>query len=406
LPLLLGVVMAMPTVLYFVRQHPLMIMIGMATFALPLVGLLSRMRPSEGLLVRWLGLLTVILVPLSFSLVLHFPLYGNFELVAAVSRIIAVVIFSTLALMIVADPDQEFLLNRAFLVLGILLAGLFVVAAAAFPQWHWSRFMPAGLQPNWWGEILLAIAFCGCFVRFRPVRYGLLGLALVGLFLVQSRSSIVATLPVVGFGILAREGFKRMTLIGVAAGMLVLLVDGAVLRGAIVLGVYDFVANDVFLINSEARGLASGASGRADGWIEALGLIEEEPLTGVGFGRSNPIVEDQVGGLLHSGHLILLADLGIAFYAVIMIVMLGGLVRSVLSGRYVFAGLIFGYFALMFVQPRAINANVVSMLSWVAIAIAWLSPLQTPAPEDTRATTPPRPRSRIGDRWRSANLVH
>ena len=156
-----------------------------------------------------------------------------------------------------------------------------------------------------------------------------------------------------------------------------------------------FVAGDVLLLDDPRRGLDSGATGRADGWLVALRMFAEAPFLGAGLGVSSKQVEDITGSALHNGHLVLLGDLGVILYGIVSTVIVGALVRLAAGGDLRLLGLLLGYLIVLLVQPRSINVSVVPMLAWIVIAMAWLTPRRR---EPASSAAPPRPRL-PGRRW-------
>jgi O-antigen ligase len=375
---------------------------------LPLLALLAKdIRPEPRQPAIALVVIAMLIAPLLVSLGLHASAYGPFELALNLSRIGAVALYLVLAAVIAMHPGRERLLAVALPTLAVILAATFVVSALVFPHWHWGRLKPADMQPNWWGEVLVAVIFGACFVSTRVVRYGLQLLALVAIVVVQSRSALLAALPLTLMSVWLRETPRRMivgavVLLVVVAPPLLTLDLLAAERSWLQRGV-DFVANDIFLLNDPHRGLDSGATGRLDGWLVALELAWAHPLLGVGFGRASPVVAAETGTSLHNGHLMMLVDTGIVLYGIIVMVVIATFAAGLRRDRRIFATMLFGFVLVMFVQPRAINANVMSMLGWMSLVFVWLLP-------SAHATAAERPSTsasqmRPGARWRRTALA-
>ena len=405
LALVTGAVFALPTYTFFVTFNINVVAAAVAMFIVPLLLLLQRARFNPEQLKTMFLVLGLLLGPLLVSILVHLADYDVATLIAIAPRLIAITLFVLIAALLSMQPDARPLIERCFAVLGLAMAALFVSAAVLFPEWSWGgRLVPRGMQPNWWGEVLFVAAFGSCFIRLRLLRYGLLALVAGGLVLVQSRSGMMGAAPLLVASVLLREGLRRLLILGVVglfvALPLFLAVDGMLLDARLGRAIVGFFTSDVLLLDHAYRGLDSGATGRAEGWQAALGAIGEQPFFGYGFGRTHDIVIDRVGKLLHSGHLMLLGDVGVPFYALLMAAVLAAIVRATRRGELAFAAVLFGYILLITVQPRVINSNVMSMVAWMAFALIWLLPPSVA----TASTTPPlQPLSRpIGARWRRA----
>jgi hypothetical protein len=398
LPLFLSAVLALPTVAhYFFGDNEYIVAGSVFVFLPALVWLVVATPPSEEYLRRTLMLVVAVVAPLVVSIVVHLSAYSFLDLQKAMVRVFALVVYMTLAALMVCQRDDR-VASRSFCFLGLWMAGLFTASSLLEPVFFWGRFMPGNMQPNWWGEVLIVTIFGAAFLPTRLVRYGLMVAALGGLVLIQSRSGLVGACLVTAFAILHHEGLRRLVLLGAVAVFAlppVLILTDVVLGLGVVDGVVAFVANDVLLLDDPRRGLGSGATGRAEGWIVALQMFANAPFLGVGFGVSSPRVAEITGEALHNGHLILLTDLGALLYLAVATAMLGAMVRLATGGDLRFFGFLLAYLVVLLVQPRSINVSVVPMLTWILITMAWLKPKRR---EAAIAAPPPRP---LGARWRN-----
>ncbi|NBB73837.1 MAG: hypothetical protein GVY35_09175 [Bacteroidetes bacterium] len=398
LPAFLSGVLALPTISnYLFGGNPYLVASSVFTFLPALAWLVLATPPTAGHLRRTLLLLLVAAVPLVVSVFVHLPNYDVVELQQTLVRIFALVVYMALAALLVCQSDDR-LIARTFGLMGLWMLGLFAVSSALDPLFVWGRFMPGNMQPNWWGEVLLAATFGAAFVPTRLLRYGLMAVAFAGLVLVQSRSGMVGAFFVAAFAVLHHEGLRRLAIVGgiavFALPSLYVLLDvgmGLGIKQALI----GFVASDVLLLDDPRRGLDSGATGRAEGWLVALRMFAEAPFLGAGLGVSSERVADVTGEALHNGHLILLNDLGVILYGIVSTVIVGALVRLVTGGDLRLLGLLLGYLIVLLVQPRSINVSVVPMLAWIVIAMAWLTPRRR---EPASSAAPPRPRL-PGRRW-------
>mgnify|MGYP006269009485 FL=1 len=407
-----AVVLALPTLAFFAsnvllgRYVPALGAVALAGF-LPLLALLAKdIRPEPRQPAIALTVVGLLVAPLVLSVGLHATSYSAADLVLGLSRIGAVTLYLVLAAVIAMHPGRDRLLAIALPTLAVMFAGLFLLAALVFTHWHWGRLKPANLHPNWWGEVLVAVTLGACFIRVRALRYGLQVLALVAIVMVQSRSALLAAFPLTLMSIWLRETPRRVILAAVVLFLLVapplLALDLVVAERSRVMAGVDFVANSVLLLNDPYRGLDTGAGQRIEGWLVALELGWANPVAGVGFGRVSPVVAAETGKGLHNGHLMLLVDLGIVLYGVVLVVMLATLVAGLRHDRLIFTTMLFGFVLVMFVQPRAINANVMSMLAWMSLVFIWLLPRDGPA---AAVPSSAAGAARLGERWRRTALA-
>lgn len=398
LPAFLSGVLSLPTLSnYLFDENPYLIASSVFTFLPALVWLVLTTPPAEDHVRRMLLLIVVTAVPLVISVLIHLANYDFVELQQIFVRIFALIVYMMLAALLVCHSDER-LIERTFGLMGLWMISLFAVSSALDPLFVWGRFMPGNMQPNWWGEVLLAATFGAAFLPTRLLRYGLMAVAFAGLVLVQSRSGMVGACFVAAFALLHYEGLRWLAIVGVltvfALLLLYVLLDVGMELG-IKQALVGFVASDVLLLDDPHRGLESGATGRAEGWIVALRMFAEAPFLGVGLGGSSARVADITGSALHNGHLILLNDLGLLLYLVIATVIGGALFRAATGGDMRFFGLLVGYLIMLLVQPRSINVSVVPMLAWIGITMAWLTPRRR-----VPASSAPPPRSRlVGRRW-------
>lgn len=423
--LALGIAMALPTLVFFLFtvvgvNNPYLQVASVAFFFVPMVLIGSQVRFDPGGLRDALVLIVFITGPLWVSIFAHLPEYEFVNLGTAVSRTIALTLYLLTMVVLSAHPDGMRILRIALMTMALIFIVLIVTASILLPDWHYRRFTPADIHPNWWGELSVALAFGASFLGKRWQRYGLWFAALAMAILVQNRSAIGHILLVVSFATLAHEGFRRLLVIGLSAvflvAPLVFLLDMLLVDGSLFAPLIDWVVNSVMLLNDPMRGLSSRATGRDVGWLYALNVFSEHPWTGIGFSRSNAMLHDDVSAQIHNGHLALMADLGMIGYAVLAVLMVGAIVRILRRGEFILFGYVagFAFFNMLFI-PRAINLSVLPMLFWMMVILAWLPRLggardmvgalradrdQTPSP-----TAPGRRATKLGERWSRGHIA-
>lgn len=358
---------------------------GKYTYAATLLALvfpiLAFLRNSimNGIIIRgMLEFLLILVGSLILSIIINFTNYTYTDLMTCGVRITALVMFVTLITAIEMNVQAHRMLRMILLTISCSLALLFVFGSIVTPVWHWGRFAPNDMQPNWWGEVLFVVVFGGAFTSKMVVRYGLWALALVGLVLVQSRGSLLAAVLLITVVTLAGMRSRSVIAIAVACTIGVML-DVFVFETRLSSAAQNFVAEDVLLLNSPYRGLGTGASGRDVAVAFALELVVEHPLAGVGFGRSGASeVKDMSIVSLDNGYLALLAELGAPLFAIPAILIIGAAWLSVARKDWAILGMIFSFvFSFLVWSPRAINMSLPTMLFWAFVARSWILPLRS-----------------------------
>jgi hypothetical protein len=415
--IVLGIAMALPTLVFFLltvadRNNAYLQSASVVFFLVPLALLGARAHFDLARLRHGFLLLFLLTTPLWVSIFAHLPEYEFVNLGTAVIRTTALSIYLLTMIFLSVQPDATRIFRIALMTMAIAFIVLIVSGSVLLPEWHYRRFTPAGIHPNWWGELSVALAFGASFFNTRWQRYSLWFAALAMAILVQNRSAIGHILLIVSFATLAHEGFRRLLVIGLTTVFLIapviFLLDLVLVDGSLFQPLIDWVVNSVLLLNDPVRGVSSGFTNRDTGWLYALGVFSEHPWTGIGFSRSNAILHDDVSAQIHNGHLALMADLGMIGYAVLAVLMVGAVVRIARRGDFILFGYTAGFvfFNMMFI-PRAINLSVLPMLFWMIVILAWLprpADEREPAgaPSDTPPGQPPaarHPAARIGERW-------
>jgi O-Antigen ligase len=383
LAMLTGFLMALPLWTHYIIGGKLSADDDKYTYVMTLLALVFpilaflRNATMNGILMRgMLAFLLIFTCPLILSIVINIIHYSYIDFMTCAVRITALVMFVTLITTIEMNVQAHRILRLALLTVSCSLALLFVFASIVTPVWYWGRLAPNGMQPNWWGEVLFVVVFGGAFASSLVLRYGLWALALVALFLVQSRGSLLAALFLITAITLA--GMRSRTVIAIAVACTIgVTLDVFVFDTRLSSAVGDFVADDVLLLNDPYRGLGTGASGRDITLDFGLELFVEHPLAGVGFGRSGDLASEVGGKSIHNGYLALLADLGAPLFAIPAIIMIGAAWLSVARKDWESFGMIVSFmFGFLLWSPRAINMSLPTMLFWAFVARSWILPLR------------------------------
>jgi hypothetical protein len=343
---------------------------------LPILAFLQKADFNIILVRELVRFLSIVVGLLLVSIVINITHYTYGDLMVCAARMTALVMFVTLIAAIEMNAEARRILRLVIVMVSCTLAFLFLFASLDTPMWIWDRFAPNGMQPGWWGEILLVVVFGGAFTSRVVLRFGLWAVALVGLVLVQSRGSLLAALLLIT--VVALAGMRSRSVIAIAVACTIgVTLDVFVLETRLSSAAQDFVANDVLRLNDPYRGLGTGMSGRATNVALGLELFVEHPLSGVGFGRSGRLADEVLGKDIHNGYVTLLAELGGPSFAILAIIMIGAVWLSFARKDWESLGLIVSFMVVsLMVTPRAINMSLLTMLFWGFVARSWILPLR------------------------------
>lgn len=394
----LGLAFALPTYAFALTRNDYLTAPSLVVFVPIILWLVMEAISSGARLRRALIVVGAILLPVFASMLVHVPDYGLADLQRTMVRAVACSVYVLIAAFVAVHPQRDDVTRLAFGVVALAFAALFVMMMLTEPINKWGRMRPGNLHPNWWGELFIVMTVGAALARPRWIFYGAVPLIFIGLYLVQARGALIATVIVVAFAILGREGFQRLILLSLAGLFLglpaLLVVDMLAFGGNFTTGIVDFLANDVLRLNDPRRGLGTGFTGRVDGYLVALAAFAQAPLLGVGFGLSNEISLEAGAGTIHNGHLQLLLELGLLLYPFLFVIMVGAIIRSLILGHWLVLGTVLAYVFFVAFSPRSINLSALSMVGWFMIVYAWM----LPAPAADAALGQAR---RLGQRWQA-----
>lgn len=226
------------------------------------------------------------------------------------------------------------------------------------------------LNPNTIALVTISVVVAACIFSNRPLRYALIAPGAVIIYLTGSRASAVAALiaiTIVFFLLQGRKGPIQMVL---AAFMLAGTVSALVL----VVPEVSMHVDQYFAINNKQRGIQSGATGRAQTWVEVWNLALDHPFTGVGLRAHEGLLKTNTSA--HNGYLATLAEIGFMGFACVMALIVAGIV-SLLRWQgdeqwqrvqAVLLGLALGYMVLALFERYLLNfGNPTSLLFLLAI---------------------------------------
>jgi O-antigen ligase len=228
-----------------------------------------------------------------------------------------VIFMVVIAVLVAGCPDRRLLRS---------IAGTFCILCAPFLVYvdltgtrTWGNRLEAnGIASNWWGLMGLTVCLTAFAMKPGPLAVaGFMGGAetiLAG----SSREDMVAmtvTLMIVIVSYLRTVRGSRLML--VLAGLCATLFGATVLLPYIIDAV-GYVGHDVLLVDSSARGIGSGFTGRVGLWKAAVDIWLQHPILGVGF-RQN---EQFLGGYsAHNAYLAMLVDMGLVGFVWFLILL-------------------------------------------------------------------------------------
>lgn len=293
----------------------------------------------------------VIAVYLLFNIVIN---SGNYSkdptLSQTLAHILGFVAYLFALSWLVSNLDARRVLGK----LALALIPLTIMALANQSETGYGRFTPFGLQPNWWGELMVALTISALAVNAWFIRLGIYVLAAFVLFFVQSRSGMVGWAVVIGVELV--RAFHRLT--SDRRLMFTLLV---VVAGGLVVAytpVVSFVLNKVLLLNNPYRGLHTGFTGRTAGWEVALAAFAHNPIFGQGMDRYRYV---------HNGFLQTISEGGLVLGAIVGVIWWNGLRLAWREVNYVRVAGLLAASGYIFFQPRMFNLNLTSLIFWLAL---------------------------------------
>ncbi|MDD2658583.1 MAG: O-antigen ligase family protein [Methylococcales bacterium] len=297
------------------------------------------------------------LIPLLFSYI--FSIDSNTDFFRNITLLMNIFFSFFLASLFGSRPEHDlpYLVMRRLM---FLIFPIFIYVALTqrhASDYTWGRWMPDGMQPNWWGMMSLGLAWCALTWKSALIRFVLLALSLYFMISVQSRGSIVAFLPAFFFASgwfypLTKKNILRLLAI-LFLGFLMVIIWGIFSEVSLLNKFSDFLMNDVMRINDQYRGLNSGMTGRTEGYQMAWKGFLESPVFGKGFGAYS---------FVHNGFLLTLAESGI-FAFMGMLYLFYTSIRSAIKGnRWINLGYLISYSIALMTFPRSFNINMTGIL--------------------------------------------
>lgn len=235
------------------------------------------------------------------------------------------------------------------------------------------------LNPNSVGVVSVSAALAAMAFRSWLIRYLLVGIIFVIIYLSGSRASAMGTL--IGLGII---GYQRTRLAGTGIKVIVLSI---LIISAIAMAAYwastESAISDFLQLKARDRGLGSGATGRVIAWSQTWQLFLGSPLLGIGFRAHEHIL----GVSSHNGYLATLAEIGLPGFIAIMYLIFTGAYRlwritqkaELVYNYTILFGLICGYLFIAIFERFLINVgNPTSLLFMVGIILPMIKDRKIP----------------------------
>lgn len=217
------------------------------------------------------------------------------------------------------------------------------------------RFKPFGIQPNWWGEIALALIFSAFAVRQLSVKTLFILFGLVLLLFVQSRGALLAALVAILIQLLLRLKAAPKTAPHILIIISLLFFTTTTifgLMGWVEPAIY-FIKQKIVLIDHPYRGLGTGLVGRLEGWFSAITIFSENPILGGGFDTLSNV---------HNGFLRMAGEGGVLLLGMIVLMMFCAMVKAWQYNNFLTLSVLPGIGVYFLTYPRMLNLNVLGII--------------------------------------------
>lgn len=264
------------------------------------------------------------------------------------------------------QEDTEQIVRKVFTALAVFQS-LVMIVALLDNNYVVGRFQ-GRIGPNYWGATAASTLLVSYAIRSRPLRVMVMGVCAFMLIVSQNRSGMLAAaagsaMVAVLYWLCANRQ-QRLRMVG-----------AVVLAFAGLLAASPVIYSKVLLLDNARRGLESNGTGRFAAWQEALKIIYDHPLLGVGYRHHEKYIT--AASSAHNAYLAATADMGIPGLLTYLVFLFGSMavaIRAALKRQEwsyaVLAGVLFGYAAVNFLETRGINfANSVSLSVICSVAL-------------------------------------
>lgn len=257
---------------------------------------------------------------------------------------------------LVASSVDTSLVQRLSGVYAIMISP-YLIYVSLFGVYVWGRLYD-GMAPNMWGLIAVSAAVGSFGLRNKLLAAVCWVAVLMTMYNAQTRGSMIALIPVIS--VFAIHWYVHERKVDVSWKLIITYF--VVVGLFVVLAAYpDLLLEKVLRLNDPRRGLASGATGRDEAWLEAARLFFDAPLLGVGFRKHEELmIFTRLSS--HNAYLAMLADTGFVGFLVYMAFLISSIVcayRGIGDSRLRFflLGVILAYSLVGLFERRAINVG-------------------------------------------------
>ena len=221
--------------------------------------------------------------------------------------------------------------------------------------------IPYGMQHNYLGETLILFTLLATQMRASFLKYLSILFALIAIFYLSSRSTLLGSLVgvvLITVGPLLKKHLKP-SLIFVGLFILSLPLTYPLL--------YE-IADFLFLLSSKSRGFEAGITGRWFDYLRGIDLLREHWLLGVGYDASIPFnSRGNENVQIHNFLLRILTENGIGLFLFILGLMMAAAIRIERLNLNFERGCFYALIAAMMFQPRHINLNLMSVFFYIVL---------------------------------------
>ena len=173
--------------------------------------------------------------------------------------------------------------------------------------------------PTYWGMVSI-ICFCLTpALRNMRLRVALILMSFLVMVLASARGALLAAMVA---GLIQLAGWMRRS---PAKHRVYFLSAITAVILTMPLGV-PLLADNIFAVSDPRRGLDSGATGRAEAWLQALDLFYKHPFLGVGYRQHEKFIT--VATSAHEAYLGVLAEMGAPGLTIYLILVIGATARQ------------------------------------------------------------------------------
>lgn len=298
-------------------------------------------------------------IVLSSNLLFNFDNYEALgkSLVFVVAHVAGILAFVFAAQWAAVNLRPDLILQYLAWILAPL--AIWVVIMGSF-EGSSDRLTPMGVHPNWWGEMAFGLVVCALAVRLFVARTILILVALLLMYIVQSRGALLASFA----SIIVYWVLRHMPLDSVAARRLI--VAGIAFLFCIVFiwamgwwsGIWNYIDSNILLLSDPYRGLGTGLTGRLEGWMEATQIFLENPVVGQGFDTLSHV---------HNGYLRWAGEGGGVLFGVMLVMLVTAIIRAWRQKNDLVVAALLGIVIYLMTYPRALNLNLVGLIFLLAL---------------------------------------